>query len=196
MPDLIDILPVSLRNSLTPGEGFLLRRAVKGEPAVLSSDNAQENDLAKADHMGGPVRTIRPELLYWLCTDEDAARIVHARGITILGAKVPGELDFDSAVIRHPLRFNKCAIGEILLMDTETRFLAFVGCHTGPIFADRLNARGSLFLRGTKVSGNIPLLGAEIGGTSTAPARSLRTPEATRSALRALLLKAGCFSGI
>ncbi len=163
MPTLKDILPQNLITELTPAEEAILDKAMKGEAADFTTGDKETDDPNSADNWGVD-RTIRPEFMYWLCTDEGASKLVHARGIRITGAKVPGELDFDSASIKRPLVLFGCAVGEIILRDAETRFVGFIGCTTGPITADRISTNGSFFLRYTKTTGEVRLTGADIGG--------------------------------
>jgi hypothetical protein len=164
MQTLRDILPQHLITGLTPAEETVLDKAIIGDVADFTTGDTEMDTLDNAGNWGND-RTIRSEFMYWLCTDEGASKLVHAKGIQIKGAKFVGDLDFDSAIIPHPLRVTGCETGDIILRDAETRFLRFSKCITGQIIADRLSTKGSLFLKGTKTTGVVRLLGADIGGT-------------------------------
>jgi len=164
MSKLIDILPENLKKGLTPAEKEVLEKAPIGQEADFRVGDKEKDDPAKA-HEWGPSRTIRAEFLYWLCTDEKATKLVHAKGINISGVKIHETLDFECAHLRRRLGLFYSAIPEgIQLMDATTRTLAFSGSHTGAISADRLKTEGSVFLKGAHAKGEVRLPGASIIG--------------------------------
>jgi len=160
---LKDLLPEKLRKDLTPAEAKLLESTQEGAEADFRSGD-QEKDNPENSEKWGPERTLRPELLYWLCTDPEAGRQVHAKGIWIWGAKIVGPLDFTSATLLHPLAICKSALEDIELAYAETRNLNFSGSSMHSIRADGLSVNGQLFLIEVTVKGGVRLLGAIIGG--------------------------------
>jgi hypothetical protein len=159
------LLPEELKDGLTPAENTLLDKAQKGELADFRTGN-EEIDNPENANTWGDDRRIRANLLYWLCIDRGASELVHAKGVRIAGARIGGQLDFESATLPHPLVFFLCAIPEtIILQATQTRTLAFLQSCTGPITADRLTTQGPVLLRGTQTNGEIRLPGAKIGGS-------------------------------
>ena len=160
---LKDLLPETLKPGLTPAEEKLLEAAQKGQEADLRSGREEEDNPEHSENWG-PERTIRAEFLYWLCTDPEAGRRVHAKGIWIRGAKIAGPLDFTSATLPHPLLIQASALEDMTLAFAETRLLNFSGSSIHSISADGLSVKGSMFLREVKSRGEVRLLGANISG--------------------------------
>lgn len=143
----------------------LFAATAKGEFADYSSEKDEENDPANADKWGDE-RVIKAEQIQWLCTDPKAAKLVTHKGIQVIGARIEGELDLQFAKISFPLYFFKCAFKkEINLQDAQIWALYLIGTHTGPIIADSLNVKGSIYLNdGFKAEGEVRLPGATIDG--------------------------------
>jgi hypothetical protein len=123
----------------------------------------EKDDPANAADWG-PERTVRAELIYWLCTDKAAVSLVHAKGITIAGAKIADKLDFECVDIPYNLGLLGCSLENINLRDASARSLAFDSCIIGGFSADRFETSGGLFMRNVKVAGEVRLLGGNIGG--------------------------------
>lgn len=149
-----ELLPIELRTGLTPSEAILLEKAGDMAPAAFGSrDEAHDHRL-------------RAKLLYWLCTDADATKHVHVKGVWVEGATVEGVLDFEGATLLHPLWLINCVIPEeIVFRDAQTHSIKLSGSRTGSISADRLTARGYVELMNIEVNGKIGLSGADIAGT-------------------------------
>lgn len=162
-PTLRDLLPEDLKKGLTPAEAVLLDKSQQGYPANFTTGDNKIDDPVNAA-IWGPKRTIRARLIYWLCTDKAAARLVHAKGINIGDAKITGPLDFEGADIPHRLGLAGCALETVILVDASTRTLAFKNCVIGGFRADRLRTSGSLLMKNVKVTGLVSLLNADIGG--------------------------------
>jgi hypothetical protein len=141
---LFDLVPEELKRGLLPPEDALLHRAIDGEPLDRRSPNKVENDPKNADRWGKE-RTIRADFLRWICINEDASPLVHARGFEIYGIKLQEPLNLDSATVPHRLGLFECSITGITLQDANTKSINLSGSHTGPIIADRLTIDGSIF---------------------------------------------------
>ena len=156
MPEipLRELLPIELRTGLTPSETILLEKVgVRAPAAFVSRDEEHDHRL-------------RAKLLYWLCTDADASKHIHAKGVWVEGATVEGVLDFEGATLLHPLWLINCVIPEeIVFRDAQTRSIKLSDSRTGSISADRLTACGFVELMRIKVNGKISLSGADIAGT-------------------------------
>ena len=158
------LLPDELKEGLTAAEKTLLDKVQKGEAADFRSGD-EETDKPENAKKWKKDRIVRADLLYWLCVDREASQRVHAKGVEIWGAKIEGRLDFDAATLPHPLGLLDCAIPQgIILRDAQTRTIALSFSHTGPIYADRLTTKGAVLLRNAQVTGEVRLLGANIGG--------------------------------
>lgn len=163
-PTLLDLLPPELKSGLTPAERKVLAAAEKGDPAPFQVGNEKVDDPANADKWD-ETRTLRAKFLYWLCTSPEATRLVHGKGVTVVGARVKGTLDFEAATIAHPLGLWDCALPEgMILLHARTRILSLDGSHVGSIVGDGLTTEGDLFLRDITATGEVRLLGADIGG--------------------------------
>ena len=170
------ILPDRLREGLTPAERQLLERVAGGEEADFSSPDEAQNDPAQGAAWG-PERTIRAALLYWLCTDPQAAACVPPKGIRIRGARIQGPLDFEGATLLHRLFLIRCAIPEgILLTDARTRRIELSGSHIRELHADGLTVDGDLVLSGLTCIGAVRLRGARIGGSLSCRGARLENP--------------------
>jgi hypothetical protein len=158
------------KDGLMPAEKTLLEAAQKGIPADFRTvkNEGLENIDPKDDPANaknwGPVRTIRAELIRWLCTDKIAAGLVEARGILIVGAKISGPLDLECVDVPRRLILFGCALRKVNLLDASARTLAFNGSVIGGFYADRLETKGSLFMQNVKTAGEVSLIGANIDG--------------------------------
>lgn len=93
---------------------------------------------------------------------------LHRLGLMIFGARLPEGLDLIAADVKANVRLIQCSLmGDVLLYDARFSLnLSFEGSVLAESFrADNLSVDGSLFLRsGTKVHGDLRLLGANVGG--------------------------------
>jgi cytoskeletal protein CcmA (bactofilin family) len=164
MPNLIDMLPKDLKEGLTEAEAMAIRLAPIGKEADFRVKDVKGNDAGKAEEWGDN-RTLRAEFLYWLCTDEQATKLVHAKGVMICGAKVEGVLDFEEAHLPRSLTLAQSAIPKgIILRDATVRSVGFSASHTGPVSSNRLKAKGVVALNGIHAKGEVCLQGASING--------------------------------
>ena len=150
---------------LKPPETEMLKAAAEGRPAVFAGETDDENDPARADEWGEE-RTIRADVIRWLCADKEGSGLVDPHGIQVVCAKIEGGLDLNFLTVGFPIGLFSCSIpAGIRLRDARTRTLVFQGSHTASIAADRLHADGSIFLReGFVAEGEVRLLGAKITG--------------------------------
>lgn len=168
MSDVADkLLDLAVRKfpSPTETEKKLLRAAVGGDAAMCGGQNEEENAPEHAQDWGHE-RTIRAELLRWLCADQRASSYVHPKGIQLWYAKVVDKLDLTLARVPFPIILKKCAIPDgVSLTGAETRLLDFGGSRTGPFMGDGLVVYGNLSLDdGFQVMGEARLIGASIRG--------------------------------
>jgi len=155
-------LPLRLPDPLTPAESKLVAAARKGELADYSVGTAELDNPDKGADWG-PERTIRAEVIYALATSKSTD--VHAKGLKVASAKITGVLDFDGAEIPHPLVLWNCFIAEpITLRDASALTVSLARSRVAGIQADRLQARGDVFLDSSHATGEVRLIGAKIGG--------------------------------
>lgn len=152
-PLLQKLLPPELTEGLTHAERVVLKKAGRRAPAKFAADEETSE------------RVIRAEFLYWLCTDPEASKHVHVKGIWIEGATVDGVLDFEGATLPHPLWLINCDVPEeIVFRDAYTRSIRLSRSRTGSISAQRVTTRGFIELRDTQLRGKVSLSNADIGG--------------------------------
>src|SRR5690348_10462596 len=95
---------------LTTAELALLRAAIIGELAVCSSNlrlDDPANNPSNAEKWDAD-RSIRAELIRWLCVYKEAAQIVDPRGLQIFGAVIPDVLNLSFAAVPFPIMLAHC----------------------------------------------------------------------------------------
>ena len=165
----------------TPGYPEDWKHAVASERFA-----ARLNDARDIEKFPGPICeaawkrpvpkvTVRPGVVRWLLTDRTALRCVHAFGVRIRSAHVPGLLDLEDAVAARPLWCYACVLEGVLLRGARCRTVGLQGClvtrtampsgtHCA-IAADRVEVGGGVFLRrGFRAEGEVRLTGARIAG--------------------------------
>ncbi|HEY6395346.1 MAG TPA: hypothetical protein VIX12_08020, partial [Candidatus Binataceae bacterium] len=135
---------------LTKAERILLRSAPFRDVPWVGPDSDPDdlaNDPAHGDKWG-PDRTIRANLLRWLCTDPTACRLIHPSGLGIAGARIDGKLDFSYLTIDKPLTMIRCYVpAGIDLGNASVHGIDFRNGNFGPISADMMTSAGDVFLR-------------------------------------------------
>src|SRR5271166_7110135 len=123
---------------LSDAEQELLKNVPNGDVAICGpndNDWDEDNDPKDADCWEAK-RRIRAELVAWLCTNEQAKKLVHPRGIQVYGADITGSLDLSFVNIPFQLRFAHCRFQKgIDLRNAEVSQLSLVGCSTQAIMA-------------------------------------------------------------
>jgi hypothetical protein len=172
---------------LRDAERKLLSAAPVGEMAWCGpsqKDFDPSNNALKADSWG-PERSIRANLIRWLCIDRDARAFIDPRGIQAHGARIEGGLDLSFVRVRFPLALRCCSLQE----ETKLRFLriptiSFSGSFVRSINAECAKVKGTVSLsNGFCSEGEVQLLGARIGSNLDCGAGKFRN--AARKALRA-----------
>ncbi len=112
-------------------------------------------------------RTIRKEVISWLCSNKDAACHWSNYGLNVYGAYIIGELDLSNLSINHQLSFiNCCFMNKLVLRNAELPELTLTGCQLLKGFnGEGLQIKGNLLLdRGFKCRGNFRINLAKISG--------------------------------
>jgi len=149
---------------LSAAEERVVRAASDGTEADCR-DLGGGDDLAKPEKWPAP-RSVRAELIRWLCVDREARELVDPRGIQIQGARITGELDLSFTNVLFPLVLFRCRLEQdLVLRYAKMPLLSLEGSWTKKISADSLNVEGGLFLtNGFHAEGEVSLTGATIGG--------------------------------
>ncbi len=132
MTDAYDLIAAarSRFGELSAAEQKVLHAVARGEVAYCGpsdKDDDPANDPAKADEWGKE-RTIRANLIRWLCVDREASERIDPRGIQVHGAKIgslPEERDLDLSGADLPFRlsFTFCNF-DVPLMLADATILA------------------------------------------------------------------------
>jgi hypothetical protein len=110
-------------------------------------------------------RTVRAEFLrFLLLGGEDGAR-PHEKGIRLQGAWVTGTLDLEGCRIPRDIGLKKCRFDATpILRSAIIDSLVLDGSIMPGLDADRIEARGTISLRGAVISGGLLVEGGRIGG--------------------------------
>lgn len=105
---------------------------------------------------------IRADLIRYLLLSDS----LHDKGIRIRGAWITGALDLQGCDSARDISLSACHVVEPLnLINASLRGLHISGCRLAGVNADNATFSGSLYIRaGTRISGEVDLSGAEIGG--------------------------------
>ncbi len=162
----------------TRAEWELLQKAPIGE-LVYCDDFDNKGYKPEESDQWSEDRNIRADLLYWLCVNQDAVNLVHAKGIRVYLAKIIGPLDFEFATLSRPLVLDNCKIEDkIILLHARTRTIILSGSHTKEISADGLVVEGDVFLqKGFRAQGEVSFLGANISGNLNCAGSSFENEE-------------------
>ena len=158
------------------------KRAIEAEKKAAKLNDGRDRDAwpdpicEPAWERPVPKVEVRPEVVRWLLINRAALRSVHAAGVQIQAAHVPGLLDLREAIAGRPLWCYACVLGGVLLRDARCRTIGLPGCLlTGSpmpgspdvpaLNADRAEIGGAFFLNGGfRVEGEVRLSGARIAG--------------------------------
>ena len=152
--------------TLSKAENLLLEKAPTGEPAICApGHDAKVFDPRDADNWS-PARRVRAQLVAWLCTTEQAKKLIDPRGIQLYGAEIVGPLDLSFASIPFQLGLQFCRLREtIKLHKTEISQFDLQGSLANEISADDLVVHYDVLLRhGFSALGEVRFAGARIGG--------------------------------
>ena len=161
---------------LSAAEERLVRAAPDGTVAdcrgLGGGDDPEKADgtLGAPDEKWPDTRTVRADLIRWLCVDREAREQVDPKGVWIQGARITDGLDLSFTNVLFPLVLFRCRLDQPLnLQYAKMPVLSLEGSWTGAIAADGLNLEGDILLRnGFHAEGEVRLLGATIGGSLTA----------------------------
>ena len=107
---------------------------------------------------------IRPELIGWLCTDQQARRCIHCSGIKVCGAWINGFLDLPFVNIDFPLAFRYCLMDLVIdLTNAQLTELDLSNCYVLQVKGQGLKVKHDFLLKDGILT-DIDLPGAQIGG--------------------------------
>lgn len=160
-----------LFGSITEAE----KRMLRAEDSNLAICGPDVNDSNPANNpesgeLWGEERTIRADVIRWLCRNAGALGRRASNGINVYGAKTVGVLDLSYEDVHLPLVFRRCYFNdEIWLKNAKILSLNLTGCRTRRILADGLQTAYHIFFgNGFHAKGEVLFRDASIGGSFNA----------------------------
>ena len=135
------------------------RPEAKTDAAIEAAYHEPSNDPAKAtEYHWREHRTVRADLIRWLCEDEEARKLVDQHGIYIVGAWIDGAVDLSYLHINFPVILRKCSIPDgIKVTSAEISDLELVGSWIGEELTGAPGQEKALNGEGLTVHGNVLL---------------------------------------
>jgi cytoskeletal protein CcmA (bactofilin family) len=159
-----DLLPDHLKEGLSLAERKLLQCLPVGEIADLHAGEEAEDDPEQWSSWG-PERTIRADLLAYLCSSQQVRALVHPKGLQVKGARIQGMLDVEGATISFGLSLQDGAIPDgLILGNARIGRLALDGSYLGPVTGDNMVIEGPMRLKQVRVRGQVQLETVRIEG--------------------------------
>lgn len=142
-------------------EDEMISRAKAGEQLDRGTGSSDRNRMKDwpAD------RTIRASALRRLLVGKKP--LVHAKGVQLIGIKIIGQLDLESAALRCPLYLKNCYLEEEHLVNLDyakASLLNFISCHLGGLTGNTLVVTKGMDLTNSVFSSRLILLDADITG--------------------------------
>jgi hypothetical protein len=110
-----------------------------------------------------PDKVLRAERLHAILTEDCASAGLPA--VKVRGAFVVGSLDLEAATLRRPLHLANCEVREpMILNEAIAPAIRLRACRLSQLSADQLQTRGDLDLSASRITGEVGLVGANIGG--------------------------------
>ncbi len=155
-----------------------LSRAEEALVAGLDSgtfDRVGDGGLPDA---GDEARRVRADLIRFLVLGGPEAPRLHETGLRIGGAWVAGRLDLEGCRIERDIGLADCRFEFApVLRSAVIDSLVLDGSALPGLIADRLEARGDVYLRAAQVEGAVRLRGAKIGGEAVFDGAQIIAPE-------------------
>jgi hypothetical protein len=142
---------------LNPGEQKVIDELLSGEFGRLGDGSRPET--------GDLSRTVRAEFLRFLILGGAEGYRPHEKGVRLSGALVSGILDLEGCRIPRDIGLKDCRFEAVPVLRSAIIDSLFLDGSAFPgLQADRLEARGGLYVRGAAIDGEVRLVGAKIGG--------------------------------
>jgi hypothetical protein len=153
------------QGGLSSAEITVFKTVSHGTVADFRRKSGKVDDPDLADRWSDD-RIVRANRLEWLCTDAEASRLVSARGVQIVGARIKDKFDLSQANMSFPFSAVKCSFtDEIIMNHAHMRALRLDGSYIKTLSADGLNVEQNIFLgEGFHASGEVWLRGAIVSG--------------------------------
>jgi hypothetical protein len=145
--------------SLDPSEKKLCENIFKGQRADYRVDSANPEskrlNSPASEAEWGPDRTLRAEVVKWLCETSRFWNPIGGGVIDIRGAMIKGELRLDNLSIDVVLRFLRCCFeGTIFLRNATLRTIDLEGTYVFPTKVDDNSKKGTRCITATEANIN------------------------------------------
>lgn len=154
---------------LLPAERAILAELARGDFDRLG--DGQRPDTPDPD------RVVRADLLRFLMLGGDAITRPHEKGVRVSGGWISGVLDLEGCRIPRDIGLKDCHFEAAPVLRSAIIDSLFLDGSVLPgLYAERLEARGGITLRGASVKGEIRLSWAAIGGAVECDGLTLERP--------------------
>jgi hypothetical protein len=129
-----------------------------------------------------PSRQVRAALIRLLLLRDDDDYPLHEKGLQIVGAWIPDQLDLEGCHLSGDLLLGRCRFSKVPNFRAAQVGDLFLSESVMPgLIADRIVARGDLFLRSVDAFGEVRLIGAKFGGNLDCDGAKLRANSVNHS---------------
>lgn len=148
-----------------------------------------------------PERVVRAAFLRFLLLGGEEGARPHEKGVRVSGAFVRGVLDLEGCRIPRDIGLKDCLFEAVPVLRSAVIDSLFLdGAKLPGLQAERLEARGGVYLRGAEIGGEVRLTGARLGGAFECDGSAIANPDAPALAAdgieaRAVLLRGASLQG-
>jgi hypothetical protein len=142
---------------LLPAEEEIVGRLLNG-----SLDRLGDGKLPTSDD---PSRAVRGPFLRFLLLGGEEGHRLHEKGVRLSGAWINGTLDLEGCRVSRDIWLKDCRFDAAPAFASAVIDRLFLDGSSLPgLQAERLEARGGLYLRGANIDGEVRLTDARLGG--------------------------------
>ncbi len=154
---------------LLPAEEDVVARLPTGSVGRLGDGSRPE----RAD----PARLVRAEFLRFLVLGGEEGHRPHEKGVRISGAWITGVLDLEACRVFRDVGLNDCSFEAAPILKAAIINRLFLDGSLLPgLQAERVEARGGIYLRGSQVDGEVNLVQSRLGGNLECGGATIRVP--------------------
>jgi len=146
--------------------------------AHLSSGNFDRLGDGSRPERPGPERVVRAAFLRFLLLGGEEGCRPHEKGIRIRGAWITEFLDLEACRVERDIGLNNCHFEAAPVLRAAIINRLFLSGSSLPgLQAERLEARGGVYLRGAKVSAGVVLAQSRLGGNLECDGMAIRAAQ-------------------
>ncbi|WP_267213366.1 hypothetical protein [Chelatococcus asaccharovorans] len=154
---------------LLPAEAEVVAR-------LLSGDFDRLGDGSRPEH-ADPTRVIRAPFLRFLMLGGEPGCRPHEKGVRISGAWITDVLDLEACRVFRDIGLNDCHFESAPILRAAIINRLFLdGSRLPGLQAERLEARGGIYLRGAEINGAVNVAQSRFGGNLECDGATMRSP--------------------